>query len=129
MSEKPLSSVDVMVGDSLTRDVHGALAAGLDAVWLTRSGTHADTPEATAPRITTLAELQQALASRTDASKPDRPSLTAASRRPPVDPANRVPNGVPTSADSTAPAAQSHTRVGATARTSREMTSHDLRAS
>ena len=52
----------VMVGDSLARDVRGALAAGLDAVWLTRPGIPAETPEATpAPRITTLAELHQAL--------------------------------------------------------------------
>ena len=52
----------VMVGDSLTRDIHGALAAGLDAVWLTRPGSHDDTPEATStPRITTLAELQEGL--------------------------------------------------------------------
>ena len=52
----------VMIGDSLDRDIHGALAAGLDAVWLTRPGIHADPlPPAPVPRITTLADLPPVL--------------------------------------------------------------------
>jgi putative hydrolase of the HAD superfamily len=52
----------VMVGDSLDRDIHGALEAGLDAVWLARPGIHADPlPPAPVPRITTLADLGPAL--------------------------------------------------------------------
>ena len=50
-----------MVGDSLDRDIHGALEAGLDAVWLTRPGIHAELPEAHVPRITKLADLRPAL--------------------------------------------------------------------
>jgi putative hydrolase of the HAD superfamily len=46
-----------MVGDSLERDIHGALAAGLGAVWLNRSGAAA--PEIT--QVSTLAELPAAL--------------------------------------------------------------------
>lgn len=51
----------VMVGDSLARDVEGALAAGLGAVWLNRDGDEeaAGRPEVT--RISTLAELPGAL--------------------------------------------------------------------
>lgn len=47
----------VMIGDSFERDIEGALAAGLGAVWLNRSG-HA-TPDARdgIPEITTLSEL------------------------------------------------------------------------
>ncbi|TDD59442.1 HAD family hydrolase [Kribbella antibiotica] len=46
--QQALSLLDIepdqalMVGDSLTNDVHGALAAGLGAVLLARSGQHAD---------------------------------------------------------------------------------------
>ena len=51
-----------MVGDSLDRDIHGALKAGLDAVWLTRPGIHTGPlPPARVPRITTLADLGPAL--------------------------------------------------------------------
>jgi putative hydrolase of the HAD superfamily len=49
----------VMVGDSLDRDIHGALAAGLGAVWLNRSGAEAP---AGITRVSTLAELPAALA-------------------------------------------------------------------
>jgi FMN phosphatase YigB (HAD superfamily) len=49
-----------MIGDSLERDIEGARAAGLHAVWLSRR-----TPAGTAPRvpIDTLHELPEALAS------------------------------------------------------------------
>lgn len=44
----------LMVGDSLDKDVHGALAAGLPAILLDRSGAH---PTAAVRRIGTLDEL------------------------------------------------------------------------
>jgi putative hydrolase of the HAD superfamily len=52
----------VMVGDSLSRDVDGALAAGLGAVWLNRSGRvrPADRPDLV--EVATLGELPAALA-------------------------------------------------------------------
>ena len=34
----------MMVGDSLRKDVDGALAAGLNAIWLNRSGAHPSEP-------------------------------------------------------------------------------------
>ena len=50
-----------MVGDSLRKDVRGALTAGLSAVWLNRSGrADADRP-AGAREIATLSELPRAL--------------------------------------------------------------------
>ena len=55
--------------------------------------------------------------SRHEATPPRRPRND---RR--LAPENRVPNGVPTSANSTAQAAWSQTRTGSTARTSRQMT-------
>ncbi len=49
----------VMVGDSLTRDVRGALDAGLRAVWVNRTG-RADAYAG--PEIATLADLERAVA-------------------------------------------------------------------
>ena len=53
----------VMIGDSLRKDVHGALTSGLGAVWLNRFGRRpdADHPHV-APQIATLADLPAALA-------------------------------------------------------------------
>jgi putative hydrolase of the HAD superfamily len=58
-----------MVGDSYRNDVEGALAAGLDAVWLNRRGAPrpdaAHTPTAAGvPEIGSLSELPEALTSR-----------------------------------------------------------------
>lgn len=47
----------VMVGDSLKADVHGALAAGLDAVWLRRFGDDSPDRPARVPLIRRLHEL------------------------------------------------------------------------
>jgi phosphoserine phosphatase len=49
----------VMIGDSLDRDVDGALAAGLDAVWINRFGD--DPGRDGVPAIASLAELTAAL--------------------------------------------------------------------
>jgi putative hydrolase of the HAD superfamily len=49
----------VMVGDSLDRDIEGALAAGLGAVWINRFGTGPGRDGV--PEISTLAELPGAL--------------------------------------------------------------------
>jgi len=49
----------VMIGDSLDRDVDGALAAGLDAVWINRFG--AGPGRAGVPEIADLSELAAAL--------------------------------------------------------------------
>jgi putative hydrolase of the HAD superfamily len=46
----------VMVGDSLKADVEGALAAGLHAVWLRRSG---DVPRERPPRVPVIARLHE----------------------------------------------------------------------
>ena len=46
----------VMIGDSLERDIDGALAAGLGAVWIDRFGAGGVGPDGV-PRITTLGEL------------------------------------------------------------------------
>jgi putative hydrolase of the HAD superfamily len=53
----------VMVGDSPEKDVHGAIGAGLRAVWLNRraAGAPADLPPGV-PEIATLSELAGALA-------------------------------------------------------------------
>lgn len=47
----------VMVGDTLERDVDGALAAGLDAVWLNRAGQERPPDRPDLHEITSLAEL------------------------------------------------------------------------
>lgn len=52
----------VMVGDSLVRDVEGALAAGLSAVWLNRDGAEGPASRPGVAQISTLAELPGALA-------------------------------------------------------------------
>ena len=53
----------VMIGDSLTRDVDGAIAAGLHGVWVNRSGQPrpADRPDLL--EVTTLSDLPAALGS------------------------------------------------------------------
>lgn len=51
----------VMVGDSLSRDVEGALAAGLHAVWLNRSGRARPDGAPDFPEIATLGDLRVAL--------------------------------------------------------------------
>jgi FMN phosphatase YigB (HAD superfamily) len=51
-----------MVGDSVVKDVEGALAAGLGAVWINRNA-HSRPPDQTEPvEISTLEELPEALA-------------------------------------------------------------------
>lgn len=52
----------VMVGDSISKDVDGALAAGLRAVWLNRNGSSAPSGLVTPIEISTLANLSRALA-------------------------------------------------------------------
>ncbi len=53
----------VMVGDSLTHDVHGAMQAGLRGVWLAR-GAPASTADPGVPMIRSLAELPALLGRR-----------------------------------------------------------------
>jgi FMN phosphatase YigB (HAD superfamily) len=51
-----------MVGDSIPRDVDGALAAGLGAVWVNRSGSSSATPrDDLLVEISTLSELPDLL--------------------------------------------------------------------
>jgi putative hydrolase of the HAD superfamily len=50
----------VMIGDSLERDIDGAIGAGLDAVWVNRSG-HPGPGRDGVPEIASLAELPAAL--------------------------------------------------------------------
>jgi putative hydrolase of the HAD superfamily len=50
----------VMIGDSLERDIDGALAAGLDAIWINRLGQPGPGRPGV-PEITSLAELPAAL--------------------------------------------------------------------
>ena len=50
------ASEAAIVGDSLERDVHGALAAGLRAIWLNRDGARSDGHGAV-PEIATLVQL------------------------------------------------------------------------
>ncbi len=52
----------VMVGDSLARDVEGAVAAGLGAVWLNRTGRGRHDVTGDVPEIATLADLPATLA-------------------------------------------------------------------
>jgi putative hydrolase of the HAD superfamily len=51
----------VMVGDSLARDVDGAIAAGLRAVWVNRSGSPRPEDRPGLVEITTLSDLRGAL--------------------------------------------------------------------
>lgn len=51
-----------MVGDSLSRDVDGALAAGLGAVWVNRNGNPAREERVDLVEISTLSELPDVLA-------------------------------------------------------------------
>jgi putative hydrolase of the HAD superfamily len=50
----------VMIGDSVERDIDGALAAGLDAIWINRLGQRGPGRPGV-PEITSLAELPAAL--------------------------------------------------------------------
>ncbi len=52
----------VMIGDSLPRDIEGARAAGLRAVWLNRHGHPQPADQPTLPEISTLADLPATLA-------------------------------------------------------------------
>jgi FMN phosphatase YigB (HAD superfamily) len=49
-----------MIGDSLARDIDGALAAGLDAVWIDRFGQPGPSRDGVA-KIASLGELPAAL--------------------------------------------------------------------
>jgi putative hydrolase of the HAD superfamily len=53
----------VMIGDSLTRDVDGAIAAGLQAVWLNRTGQPRPTDRPNLLEVTTLTDLPAVLGS------------------------------------------------------------------
>lgn len=53
----------VMIGDSLTRDVDGAIAAGLQGVWLNRTGQPRPTDRPNLIEVTTLSDLPEALQS------------------------------------------------------------------
>ncbi len=54
----------VMIGDSLARDVDGAIAAGLGAVWVNRSGQPRPDGSADVPEVAALAELPAVLRDR-----------------------------------------------------------------
>jgi FMN phosphatase YigB (HAD superfamily) len=49
------------VGDSITKDVNGALAAGLGAVWVNRSGRAAPAGRAALIEVSTLGDLPDLL--------------------------------------------------------------------
>jgi putative hydrolase of the HAD superfamily len=51
----------VMIGDSLTRDVDGAIAAGLQAIWVNRSGQPRPTDRPNLLEVSTLSDLPAAL--------------------------------------------------------------------
>jgi putative hydrolase of the HAD superfamily len=51
----------VMVGDSLAKDVDGAIAAELRAVWLNRDGLTAPTDRTDLMEISTLGDLRRVL--------------------------------------------------------------------
>jgi len=51
----------VMIGDSLTRDVNGAIATGLQGVWVNRSGQPRPTDRPDLIEVTTLSDLPAAL--------------------------------------------------------------------
>ncbi|MDQ6807385.1 MAG: HAD-IA family hydrolase, partial [Actinomycetota bacterium] len=50
-----------MVGDSITRDVDGAITAGLQAIWLNRFGRPRRTARPDVTEIATLIDLESAL--------------------------------------------------------------------
>ncbi len=60
----------VMVGDSISKDVDGALAAGLGAVWVNRSGHPAPSDRPDLVEISTLSDLPSALGEFLPASRP-----------------------------------------------------------
>jgi putative hydrolase of the HAD superfamily len=51
----------VMVGDNLTRDIDGAIAAGLEGVWINRLGQVPPEPRPGLAEISTLSDLRAAL--------------------------------------------------------------------
>ena len=53
----------VMIGDSLTRDVNGAIAAGLKGVWVNRSGQPRPANRPDLVEVSTLSDLPAALQS------------------------------------------------------------------
>jgi putative hydrolase of the HAD superfamily len=56
------SNRGVMIGDSLRKDVDGALAAGLGAVWVNRNGSTPPRDRRDLVEIATLGDLPRALA-------------------------------------------------------------------
>jgi putative hydrolase of the HAD superfamily len=53
----------VMVGDSLTKDINGAIAAGLGTIWVNRSGSPTPSDREGLLEVRTLEELPSALES------------------------------------------------------------------
>jgi putative hydrolase of the HAD superfamily len=74
--EHALSQLDVgsdhavMVGDSISKDVDGAIAAGLGAVWVNRSGNPVPPNRPNLVEISTLSDLPSALGEFLSASQP-----------------------------------------------------------
>jgi putative hydrolase of the HAD superfamily len=60
----------VMVGDSLAKDIDGATAAGLGAIWVNRTGAPAPSDREDLLEITTLEELPSALSISTSKEAP-----------------------------------------------------------
>jgi phosphoserine phosphatase len=60
----------VMVGDSIAKDVNGALAAGLGAVWVNRGGHPAPSDRPDLVEISTLRDLPSALGELLPVSRP-----------------------------------------------------------
>jgi putative hydrolase of the HAD superfamily len=58
----------VMIGDSLARDVDGAIAAGLGAIWVNRSGSRRPEDRPDLVEVSSLDDLQAALESLVDDS-------------------------------------------------------------
>lgn len=61
--ERPDRQHAVMIGDSLTRDIDGATAAGLRGVWVNRSGQPRPTDRPDLVEVTTLSDLPAVLQS------------------------------------------------------------------
>ncbi|MBW8060258.1 MAG: HAD family hydrolase [Solirubrobacterales bacterium] len=63
LAQLDVESTDaVMVGDSISKDVDGALAAGLGAIWVNRDGRTAPPDRTNLVEISTLGDLPSALA-------------------------------------------------------------------
>jgi putative hydrolase of the HAD superfamily len=73
----------VMIGDSLSKDVDGALAAGLQAIWLNREPGRAQGSRQDRIEISTLRDLPEAVSLLTGSTSQGRDQSSAApSRRP-----------------------------------------------